>query len=78
MDSQTREYYQCPPGSNCVTHGLPLQAKTLQDVQTPCSECASIHSAFTIRTPYDQYWLKFYNAKAQQFSSNVMDLQFQR
>ena len=43
-----------------------------------CDDCASIHSAFKIRTKYDQYWLKFYNQKAQNFDSDVMKLQFLR
>jgi hypothetical protein len=31
-----------------------------------------------IRTKFDQYWLKFYNQKSQNFDSDVMKLQFLR
>lgn len=78
MNRQPKEFYQCPPGSNCASMGLPVAANTVQDVQTGCDDCVSIHSAFKIRTKYDQYWLKFYNQKAQNFDSDVMKLQFLR
>lgn len=76
--NQPKEFYQCPPGSNCQTYGLPVAAKTVQQIQTGCDDCASIHKATQIRTKYDQYWLKFYNHKAQQFNSDLMTLQFLR
>jgi hypothetical protein len=78
MNGQPKEFYQCPPGSNCASMGLPVAANTVQDVITGCDDCVSIHSAFKIRTKYDQYWLKFYNQKAQNFDSDVMKLQFLR
>lgn len=74
----SREFYQCPPGSNCTSFGLPIAAKTVQDVQTGCNDCASIHSSMKIRTKYDQFWLKFYNEKAQNFESDLLKLQFLR
>lgn len=73
-----REYYDCKPGSNCQTEGRPLPVDSLQDKITGCEDCASIHSAMKIRTEYDQFWIKFYNNKAQNFQTDLLSLQFQR
>jgi len=76
MSEQQREYYECRPGSNCQSDGLPLPINALQDTVTGCTECASIHSAMNIRTKFDKFWIKFYNGKAQSVPTDLMTLQF--
>jgi len=76
--NDSKEFYQCPPGSNCGSAGLPLAAKTLQEVHSGCPDCASIHASMKIRTDYDQHWLRFYNQRAQNFDTDLMKLRFLR
>lgn len=73
-----REYYNCPPGSNCSSDGLPMASKTLNTLYSPCQDCASIHHASRVRTAYDLYMLQSYNTKAQNSDTDLMRLQFTR
>jgi len=67
------ESYSC---SNCPTIGKNDRADQIQNVYTPCADCGSIYLAKKVRTSYDQYWMNFYDTKAQNTSYNLMNLQF--
>ena len=71
-----QENYQCSSNSNCAAMPINSAANTTQDLYTPCTECSSIYNARKIRTSYDKFWLKFYNNKAQNTATDLMDLQF--
>jgi len=70
-----KENYQCS-GSTCPTHPMNEDVGQVQNLYSPCEECSSIHNAKKIRTAYDKFWLQFYNNKAQQANTDLLDLQF--
>ena len=72
------EHYGVNNNNNYNTNAMPLDApvNTLQNTQTSCTDCASIYNAKKIRTDYDRFWMQFYNNKAQNTSTDLMDLQF--
>jgi hypothetical protein len=69
--TEFKENYDCCPSSAKNEH-----VKKLQNLSTPCGECASIYYAKKNRTDYDKFWIKFYNTKAQNTPTNLLDLQF--
>lgn len=71
--SNNVENYDC---NNCPAAVKSEEVKNLQKMVSPCSECASIYHAKKIRTDYDKFWLNFYNTKAQNTPTNLLDLQF--
>jgi len=73
-----KEHYGASNNDNYTTNAMPIVAPitTLQDTQTSCTDCASIYNAKKIRTDYDRFWMQFYNNKAQNTPTDLMDLQF--
>jgi hypothetical protein len=70
---QKIENYDC---TDCPADPKNEVVKQVGDTYSPCMECTSIYDAKKIRTNYDQYWLQFYNTKAQNTSTDLLDLQF--
>ena len=63
------------------THDVRGKYDTAQQVQqlySPCEECSSIYEAKAVRTKYDQFWINYYNHKANQASTNLIDLHFEK
>lgn len=58
------------------TQGIFDRNDQVQQLYSPCEECSSIYQAKKIRTPYDQFWINYYNHKAQSNVTNLLDLQF--
>jgi len=48
----------------------------VQTLYSPCEECASIYQAKDIRTKYDQFWINYYNQKAQSNPTDLLELTF--
>ena len=48
----------------------------VQKLYSPCQECVGIHQAKQIRTAFDQFWIQYYNQKAQSNPTNLLELQF--
>jgi predicted RNA-binding Zn-ribbon protein involved in translation (DUF1610 family) len=71
--NQMIENYDCP---NCPSDAKNENVNELQKVYTPCPECGGIYLAKKIRTQYDNYWISYYNNKAQNYPTNLMNLQF--
>jgi hypothetical protein len=73
QQEEIQENYGC---QNCAAEPINSTGDSLQNLYSPCTECSSIYNARKIRTAYDQFWLKFYNNKAQNTATDLMDLQF--
>lgn len=73
-NQQKIENYDCR--DNCPTSAIIEDVKNVQNLYSPCEDCASIYNAGKIRTAYDKFWIKFYNNKAQNTPTDLFDLQF--
>lgn len=73
VTSVQKENYECP---NCKAVPVNESIGQVQDLYSPCEECTSIHNAKKFRTAYDRFWLQYYNNKAQNAPTDLMDLQF--
>lgn len=69
----SKEEYVC---NQCKTMPLHDDASQIQDINSGCMECSSIYNAKKIRTAYDKYWIQYYNNKAQNTSTDLLNLQF--
>jgi len=47
-----------------------------QNLQTGCPDCPLIYAVQKDRTPYDKYWLQYYNNKSANTSYDLLKLQF--
>lgn len=73
---EQREYYQCPQGTNCWAAGSPVEAKRIGQSLSANQSSSDFLKATKVRTAYDQYWLKFYNNRSNNYETNLMTLQF--
>jgi hypothetical protein len=73
---EQREYYQCPPGTNCWAAGKPVDEKRTGKSLSANPSSPDFLKATKVRTAYDQYWLKFYNNRSNNYETNMMTLQF--
>jgi hypothetical protein len=75
--STFRENY----GENCnnvACKAQPISSTVKQTGQlySPCEKCPLIYQVRDDRTPFDKYWLQFYNAKAAATDYDLVNLQF--
>ena len=68
MEKTNSEYY--------VSENFFENINQIQNINTSCNEYSGIHEAKKIRTKYDQFWLHFYDNKAKNSPTDLMDLQF--
>lgn len=73
---ERKEYYQCPPGTNCWAGGDPLKNKNTVKSISANPTSPNFLKATKVRTAYDQHWLKFYNSRSNNYETNMMTLQF--
>lgn len=73
---ERREYYQCPPGTNCSAAGDPVKEKNTGKSLSANPSSPNFLKATKVRTTYDQYWLKFYNSRSNNYETDMMTLQF--
>ena len=67
------ENYDC---TNCPADPINEEVKNTQNLYSPCEDCASIYNAKKFRTAYDKFWIQYYNTKAQNTQTDLLELQF--
>lgn len=70
------EKYENSPGSNGTFEGNKVLEKNTEKEITGCTECLATRNAYAIRTEYDKYFMEIYNNKAQNFETDLLELQF--
>lgn len=74
--SATRENYGDCNGKGCKAQPMSAKVQQTGDLYSPCENCPLIYAVRNDRTPFDQYWLQFYNSKAAATDYDLMNLQF--
>ena len=74
--SQQKENYGYVDYNTDVAPALFSNLNTTQTLQTGCPDCPLIYAVQKDRTPYDKYWLQFYNNKASNTNYDLLNLQY--
>lgn len=76
MSQQQKENYGYVDYDTNVAPALFSNLNNTQSLQTGCPDCPLIYAVQKDRTPYDKYWLQFYNNKAANTNYDLINLQF--